>query len=105
MKVQFSQVSKATINIYYNTTLLASSAGFTLYQISLVHTHAVSSFFWRQESCLLLTLAAKETDLSLRSPMVSVISSYTQLCTRKECKVVPNIVWITTRKKKTNTTG
>lgn len=96
-------LSKATTKFFYTITLTASvQASFSTRLVWFIHDG--SSFLWKQESCLLLTLAAEEPDLSLLSPMVSVVSTYPQLCTRKECEEVPKVEWIT-KKRETQTTG
>lgn len=45
-------------------------------------------------------LAAREPELSLLSPMVSIRSTYTQPCNRKGCKVVPKSRVLQEEKKK-----
>lgn len=101
---QFSYASKATIGLYYSVTAVASSVGFILYQTCPLHVHDGSYLLWKQKSCLLLMLATEEPELSWLSPVVSIISTYDQPCSRKECKVVPQIARIT-RKKKTKMSG
>lgn len=64
------------MELYDNITLLASSAGFILYQTCPLHGHDEFSFLWWQEFFLSAsTLAAEKSDLCL---LVSVISTYTQ---------------------------
>lgn len=79
------------MGLYDNVILLASSAGFILYQTCSLHGHDEFSFLWWQESCLLLILAAEKPDLCL---LVSVVSTHTQPRTKKECEVIPQIAWI-----------
>lgn len=71
IKVYLSYFQRLPQNFlqYYSRSVI-------LYQTCLVHIHDESSFLWKQESCLLLTLAAEKPDLSLLAPMVSVISTY-----------------------------